>query len=307
MNCFCPKCSSSIAPPLAEVPAEGAFLKCPECNAGFSLQKETFASRALCKGEKISCAECGSQLGPTIYCQDCHAIYPDYYVTETSSAAKIKLGKLLASLKGSGKKKAAHVTYHQDERRGTAPSSPARGVKGPSNPLTLAITIIVLLALVGGGGFYYYQEKTENEYAEKYVRVIYCIKTAADNNIRLSTKLVNDWRTTQTPTPPPFTGKEQKSIASSKTDVDNLMKDIENPPEKFAQSKEAINRYRESYLKLNALLSTPPTSLDSFAASAQKLGDDFGKAGRELKGGLPPKIADRFNKSLDKYKKLKEL
>jgi len=307
MNCYCPKCSASIQQTLAEIPAEGAFLKCPECGAGFSLQRESFARRALRKGRMISCAECGSQLGPEIYCPDCHAIYPDYHVTETSSAARKKLDKLLASLRGSGTKKGAHVSIRLEEKRGAAPSAAARGGRGPGKPLALAITVIVLLALIGGGGFYYYQDKTENEYAGKYVRAIYGIKTAGDHTVELSTKLVNDWRTTQTPTPPPLTSKDLRFLAGSKSELEILLKRIEEPPKKFASSKEAIKKYHESYLKLNTLLSTPPASLDSFAASAKKLENDFGKSGKELKAGLPPKIADRFNKSLDQYKNLQAL
>lgn len=307
MNCFCPKCSANIPPPMTEVSAEGTFLKCPECSAGFSLQRESFANRALRKGKMISCAECGSQLGPTIYCPDCHAIYPDYLVTETSSAAKKKLARLLASLTGSGKKKAAQASFRHEERGATAPPAAARGARSPGNPLKLAIAIIVLLALIGGGGFYYYQDKTEKEYAEKYVRALSGIKTAGDRAVKISTKLVNEWRTLQTPTPPPLTSQEIKSLAGGKSDLEIILKRIEEPPEKFAPSHEAIKKYHLSYLKLNALLSTPPGSLDSLANSAKKLEDDFRKAGREMKAGLPPKIADQLNKSSELNKSLKEI
>lgn len=305
MNCYCPKCNASIILPPMEVSEEGTFLKCPECSTGFSLQRESFACRALRKREKIACAECGSQLGSTNYCPGCHALYPDYHVTETSSAAKKKLQKFLASL--SGKKKAVHAPIRHEERGGAKPAAAAKGTRGPGKPLTLAITIVVLLALLGGSGFYYYQDKTEKEYAGKYVQVIYGIKTSGDHAIKLSTKLINDWRATQTPTPPPLTSEEIKSLAGGKSDLEIVLKRIENPPKKLAPSREAINRYHETYLKLNALLSTPPTSLDSFAASAKKLEDDFKKAGNALKAGLPPKIADSLNKSLDQYKNLKDL
>lgn len=306
MNCFCPKCSASITPDIRELPAEGAFLKCPECSAGFSLQRETFARRALRKGAQVSCAECGSQLGPTIYCPGCHAIYPDYLVTETSSAARKKLAKLLRSLSGSGKKKTAHVWLGHEQRGGTATAA-TKGGRLPGKPLQLVLALILLIALAGGGGFYYYQDRAEQEYAEKYVRALSGIKTAATHNIQLSTKLINDWRTTQTPTPPSLTSQELKSLASGRSDLEAMLKRIEEPPEKFAPSREAIKKYHESYLKLNTLLTTPPSSLDSFADSAKKLEADFRKSGRELKAGLPPKIADRLNMSSEQNKTLKDI
>lgn len=306
MNCFCPKCSAGITPDIKELPAEGAFVKCQECGAGFNLQRETFARRALRKGAQVSCAECGSQLGPDIYCPGCHAIYPDYHVSETSSAATRKLAKLVASLKGSGKKKAAHVTIRNEERS-SGGSAAGKRVRLPGKPLQVALILIVLLALVGGGGFYYYQDRTEKEYAEKYVRTLNGIKKAGDHAVKLSTKLVNDWRANQTPTPPPLTPQEVKSLASGRSDLEILMKRIDEPPKNFVPSREAIKKYHESYLKLNSLLSTAPTSLDSFAASSKKVEDNFRKSGRELKTGLPPKIADRLNKSLEHYKNLKDL
>jgi len=306
MNCFCPKCNAGITPDIKELPAEGAFLKCPECGAGFNLQRETFARRALRKGAQVSCAECGSQLGPAIYCPDCHAIYPDYHVSETSSAATRKFARLVAHLKGSGKKKAAHVSIRNEERI-SGGAAAGKGASLPGKPLRVALTLIVLLALVGGGGFYYYQDRTENEYAGKYVRTLYGIKKAGDHAIILSTKLAVDWRANQTPTPPQLGPQEIKSLASGKSDLEILVKRIDEPPKKFAPSREAIKKYHESYLQLNALLSTTPTSPDSFAASAKKLEDNFRKSGRELKAGLPPKIADRFNKSLEQYKNLKDI
>jgi len=307
MNCFCPKCRAIIAHPIAEVPAEGVFLKCPECSAGLSLQRETFARRALHNGNMISCIECGSQLGQKICCQNCNAIYPDYLVTETSSATRKKWDKLLASLKDSGKKKTAHVSIRLEERTGTAPAKPAKGTKAPGKPLTLIVTLIILMALISGGGYYYYQDKLQQEYATKYVRAIYGIKTAGDHAIKINAKLVNDWRASLPSPLPQLTSQEMKSLAGSKSDLGILLKRIDEPPTKLAPSREAIKKYHESYLRLTSLTSPPPESLDSLVIKAKTLEDDFVKTGKELKAGLHPKIADKLSKSLEKYSNLKEL
>jgi hypothetical protein len=312
MNCLCPKCNATIAPDVTDVPSDGIFLKCPECGAGFDLQRKSFATRSICKGTGITCAECGNTPGSTIYCQSCHALYPDFYVTETTSAAKKKLNKILAALTKPAKLKALPGHYPQDVKhiRTTASAAPvsSKGVKLPvSGRLMQAVSAIIILALIGGGGYYYYQDKIETEYSANYVRTIYAIKTTADNNIRLSTKLASDWRTSLSPSAPRFSDKEQKSLKSGKSDVDILMKGIATPPKRLVESRAAINKFYDSYTKLYDLNSLPPSTLDGFATTAKKLEDDFRKSGRELKAGMPPKIADTFKESLTKYKNLNDL
>ena len=313
MNCFCPKCNATIAPDITDVPSDGIFLKCPECGTGFDLQKESFATRSLRKGTGITCAECGSTPGSTIYCQNCHALYPEYYVTEATSAAKKKLNKFLGALTKPAKLKALPGHYPTHEIRSsrpsvTAPSSPSKGIRlSVPGKLTQLVSILIILALVGGGGYYYYLDKIETEYAKHYVRAMYGIKTAGDHNISLSAKLVNDWRTALTPGAPRLSDKEQKSLKSAKSDVDIFMKDMGVPPKKFVASQDAIKKYYDSYIKLYDVNSSPPATLDGFATTAKKLEDDFRKSGRELKAGMPPKIADTFKESLTKYKVLTEL
>ena len=97
MTCTCPKCNAEIELDPADIPAEGSFNKCSACNTNLEIRKESFAKRALYKSTEISCAECGSPPGTSIYCQNCHAIYPEILVIETSSAAKKQFGKILAS------------------------------------------------------------------------------------------------------------------------------------------------------------------------------------------------------------------
>lgn len=310
MNCFCPKCNATISPELPDVPAGGTFLKCPECTAGMSLQKESFARRALHKGTSISCAECGSALGPTIYCQHCHTIYPDFYVTERSSALKQKLNKLRASLTTSKRKTAATTYYHLPgaEKKGATKSpAVAKAAKLASNPLQLAIVAIVLIGLVGGGGYVAYQNKIEGDYAAQYVRALYLIKTAADVNIRLSTKRLTDWRASQLPSPPAYTANEQKSLSSGQSDVATILKRLEDAPKKMIQSRDDLKKLQGSYLKLYTVNTSPPGSLDTFAASAKKAEDEFRNTGKALRAALPERISEELTSNLERYKTLKEL
>src|SRR5512136_611053 len=96
MTCTCPKCKAEIE--LAEIPPESSSHKCSACNANLEIRKESFAKRALYKSSEISCAECGNPPGTSIYCQSCHAIYPEILVIEASCGAKKQLGKIIASL-----------------------------------------------------------------------------------------------------------------------------------------------------------------------------------------------------------------
>jgi len=301
MKCSCPKCSAAINLDIQEIPTEGFFSKCPECGSGYLLKQESFARRALRKVDTITCAECGGELGLTNYCQSCHALYPDYYATETISAAKNKLGKFLTRFKTVKRvSETAAPTHYQPL---TAPAAS----KAKGQPLQFAVIGLILLALLGSGGYFYYQHKLETEYCQKFVRVISVIKSANDLNNRINTKVLTDWRARQTPAAPILSPADKGSLSRAKADVDLVMQQLTKTPEKYAANKASAGRFYDVYIKMHALTSAPTGSPDSFAEATKKLDDEFRKTGSALKSELSGKLVAAFEEGKKKYRDLGDM
>jgi len=309
MRCSCPKCNAAVELDNREVPADGSFNKCPECGTGFLLRKESFARRALHRGENSSCTECGDQLGPATFCQNCHALYPDYYVTEISSAAKNQFGKLLSKLSAINKITATKGSRpsHQEYIPSPDAKPSTSATKGRGQQSAFILTCLILLVALGAGGFFYYQNKKNTEYGEKYVRAIFVIKLAAEMNNKLSAKIVSDWKAAATPQPPKLAAGEQTSLNSAKKDVDLVMQELPEAPEKFSASRDALGKYLEAYQKMQSLNTSPAGTADSFAEAATKLDSEFRKAGTAMKNGLPEKLAEAFAEGKKKYKPLNDM
>jgi hypothetical protein len=309
MRCLCPKCKESIELDLEEIPEDGTFTKCTECSAGFLLRKESFARRALHHGEEITCAECGNTLGPSIYCQSCHALYPDFYAAETSSAAKNKLGKLLGKLNIS-RKLSKHPSAAANESTSGGPAQQPKkiaGIRLPGQPAQLAATLLIILLFIGGGGYFWYQNSIETKYAEAYVRVLFSIKNAADFELKTCNRVANDWKTSMTPAAPKLTGQEQLIIKRAQTDIETLMKRMGDTPEKFKPSSDALAKHYESYTNLQNFASAPAGSMDSYTATLKRLEDDFNTNAKALKAALPEKVSLVITENKAKYKALQGL
>jgi predicted Zn finger-like uncharacterized protein len=305
MTCSCPKCSAQIEFDPTDIPAEGYSNKCSECGTNYAISKESFAKRALHKSDEISCAECGDHPGSSVYCQGCHAIYPDFLVIETSSATKRQLGKLLAAfnilkhLKIGGAVK-SHETY------AAAPTSPrkTKGIQLPGQPAQLFVVLVVILSLFAAGGYYWYQDKLATTYTESYVRALHGVKMARDFDIMISTRLVADMKKGASSA---LTPEEKKSAALGKTDADNLMKRIGKVPAEFTVSNDSLKKLYDIYANLHSTVTSPVGSSDIYSGAVKQIDDDFRKNARELKAGLPEKISAQLAISSKKYKALQDL
>lgn len=302
MTCSCPKCSAEIELNTAEIPAEGSFIKCAACKASLAISKESFAKRALYKSADISCAECGNPPGTSIYCENCHAIYPEIIVTVTSSAAKKQLGKILASFS-----LLRNVKVKAKAQR-ISPSSAAPPGKGkraslPGKPAQIAALVAVLLVLAVGGGYAWYQNKIATEYTGNYMRAILAIKTSRDYEITMSNRIAANWKAGGISS---LSDAEKKATASGKKDVDTLIGRLGKVPEKFTASNEALKKLHASYGKLHDAVTNPVGSSDIYAAAVQTQDGEFMKAVKELKASLPEKISTRLNENKKKYKPLQD-
>ncbi len=306
MTCSCPKCTAQIEFDPTDIPAEGSFNKCSECGTNFVIRKESFARRALYKSDGISCAECGSHPGSSIYCENCHAIYPDFLVIEASSTAKRRIKKLLASfnilktLKLGGAAKPSHETY----TAAPSASGKAKATILPGQPAQLLVVLVVIIVVAVGGGYYWYQEKLATKYTESYVSTLVGVKMARDLDIRISSRLAADMKTGASSA---LTAAEQKSTTSAKTDVDTLITRIDRVPAKFTANNESLKKLCDTYSLLHTTVIAPIGSSDIYSGSVKKIDDDFRKTARELKAGLPEKIADQLAETTKKFKELQDL
>lgn len=306
MRCLCPKCNSNIELDQIEIPEDGSFNKCPECSAGFLVKKASFASRSLHKGTGITCAECGSTPGASVYCQSCHAIYPDFYVTESSSAAKNQFGKIRGFLdrlnRLSGK--SASTTQYTDY--GIKSTAGTKGLRLPGQPAQIAAVLAIVVLALGVGGFFWYQDRVETGYAENYVRALYGIKSTTDFDLKTCNKIAADWRASMAQNPPQLAATETTFMARAGKDVENMMKAIGEPPEKFMASKDNISKLYAAHTKLHSFALKPSGTIDSYTATVTLLDDEFKSSAKTVKTGLPEKISAKLEESKKKYKALQD-
>jgi hypothetical protein len=306
MTCSCPKCSAQIEFYPTDIPSEGSFNKCSECGINFLIRKESFAKRALHKSDEIFCAECGDHPGPSIYCQSCHAIYPDFLVIETSSAAKKRIGKLLASLTALKNLKLGGSAQPSFDSYTAAParSGKAKGLNLPGQPAQLLIVLVAIICLIAGGGYHWYQDKQETKYTESYVRALLGIKTARDYDVTVCDRLAADMKKGASSS---LTAAEQKSAGLGKTDVENLMKRINKVPDKFTASNDSLKKLYDTYSRLHTTVISPTGSADLYSGTVKSIDVDFRKSARELKAGLPERISTQVALSSKKHKTLQDL
>jgi hypothetical protein len=307
MTCTCPKCKAALELDVVEIPAEGHLQKCPACQANVAVQKESFAKRALYQNPEIYCAECGNNPGSSIYCQNCHAIYPDILTVATASAAKRQLDKITAALKKLNykfKPQSSGKSYNIDDFATPATGKKAKaGIKLPGTTAQLVISLVLLLGALITGGYFWYQDKIMTEYSRNYVKVLHGVKGARDLDVAISASLVATWKGGGNSA---LTDDQLKTAASSKKDVAALMGRLGKVPKQFTASNNALIKLLDSYEKLHTATTSHPVSADIYADDVKKMDTEFVKSSRELKAAMPDKIAVVFNASKAKFKLLQD-
>jgi len=305
MICSCPKCNAQIEFDPTVILAEGLFDRCSECHTHFVIRKDSFAKRALFKGDEISCTECGEHPGSSIHCQNCHAIYPDFLVIEITSATKKQLGKILSyfdilkSLNIGSSAKPSLETYSDSPAKAGKP----KDIKPLGKLLQSAIAIATILFLLAGGGYYWYQDKIATAYTQNYVRALLGLKIARDYELTVSNRVANDMKVGGLST---LTAAEKKATTSAKTDVDTLIQRIGEAPAQFTASYNAIKQLNETYTMLHATVTSPVGMSDTYAASVKQMDDKFKASARALKTTLPEKITVQLAASTKKHKQLQD-
>ena len=302
MKSICTKCHSNIELNFPDIPIEGSLEKCPDCGTTLLIQRVSFAKRALHSGSQITCAECGSALGTAIYCQSCYALYPDYYVSEPSSAAKQQMGKLLRRFSFMNRQSTTTVSDSSySGQRSTQGSSPVR--KGINLQARLALIIVVVILLAGGGGFYWYQERIANQYTESYIRALRLIKSSRDFDVKLGARIATEWKPGIQPI---LTSTEKTASSRGKEDIETAFKQFAKIPEKFIPSHDALLKLKISYAKLHDEALSPAGGADIYSSSVKKSDDEFYLVAKELKSTLPEKLSVKLAEGIKKYPALND-
>jgi hypothetical protein len=275
--------------------------------------RESFARRAYRKTGEICCAECGSQLGNSVNCPSCGALYPDYIVADTPDAVRKRkrastkwepFKGLEFSLRPS--RRGDESTYvPQYVAAGTTDGAPA----GSRNLVVGLVALVIGIALLAGGvGAYNHHQKTKR-YAATFVATLYAIKSGVELSTDVSMKVTGEWKKKEDaglPYQPRPAVDDEARLNRLKGEVDRLMQKMQ-PPAKFAAVNEQLVRLNGMYGRAHALALAPAGSRAEFRESATKLQGDFMKAARELKGALPPRLAEEFKKGQARYIGLRDL
>jgi hypothetical protein len=298
---MCPKCKAPTQIDHSGIPENGTDRICEACKSRFWIYRESFGGRALKKRGEIFCADCGKELNRTIACPSCGKLYPEYAFVQATKAAP---------------KRTVHVrsTYYIRRRPARKPlHKKVVAPKKPEKKLSIvnkySISALVLVILVVAGTFVYAKFNAEKDYSANYVRALYGIKHGTDLSLKpFEKKASNSENSKNSDRDTTFTlsTKEQSQLNTIRTQVDNLMKKTEKPPQKFVIAREKLNNLYVVYTSICALVLQPSGSTQENVDSAKKLGNEFRKSAQELKSALPKQLSDELENARARYRSLRD-
>jgi hypothetical protein len=305
MTCSCPKCHAQIEVDLPRISENGTFTPCPVCKSRFWISKESYARRALTKEGKIYCDQCGKDLEHVIVCTACGVMYPDYYLVQSSKPPRRQVEKPdLFSLSFS--LKPANQTYSYTPTYTSAKGSQV----GPAIPFQKIAVLGVVILLAVGIGYFYHMKKKEKQYSMNYIRALYVIKSGTDISLNTCAKISADWKTKNDAGQnftPRIKAEDEERLNRVKEASDNIMKLLNEPPEKLVNSKEKLVTLYNEFNKAHSLALAPAGSLSNFTIATAKLQNDFNAEIKDLKTSLPDNLTNELDKAKIKYKNLRDI
>ena len=316
MTCPCPKCTEPIEHELSYQSKDETPATCPSCKAKVIVLRESFARRAQRNASQIRCTACGSQLGHSINCPSCRALYPDYIVADTRDAVRKR--KQGGTRKGlftgfelslGSSPKVGNTGYMPQRAVGTEFTDASKATRARRNIAVVVVLVIVLAALAGGViAFNSYQEA--KRYSGTYMKALFCIKSGTELSTQVSLKIAENWKKKQDagerfqPRP---SAEDEASLDKVKGNADKFLLLMQQPPAKFAAAHERLMKLNGIYGKANALALAPSGSPQAFSDSAIKLQNDFSQAAHELASTLPPLLAKELKTAQEKYVGMRDL
>jgi predicted Zn finger-like uncharacterized protein len=318
----CPNCNTAIEQDHATIPSSGLMTKCPACNAKIQLVRESFAKMAYYRRENKSCATCGNQLGHSLHCPSCNAVYPDFFIAADPAAIRRQaresrkkarftsfqdLNFSLPSFKSNAaSKKSSSYTPQR-----VTTKTPARDTAKSSSTRipVLIILFIVIIAITGGGYTAYARHKVEKAYTESYFKALNGIKTGQELATKLSSKLAADWKAAQDsgrPYAPKIAQDEEIYIKNIKSEVDKFVHQLKPPTERFEKANEKLIALNNQFAQSHTLAVAPPNSLAALTDASSKSGEQFKKTSQDLKASLDEEMQTELKIAKQTYKSLKD-
>lgn len=315
--CSCPKCGAEMETPFPEE-AQGTFTAtCTACNSTASIIRESSATRARRRSQKLSCATCGNLLDHHIHCTSCGTFFPDYHVAVNQKDVRRKVrSKRLTDFKHSLDR--FNPSFHLDffrrsteerrQQRPVTPSAPTQTIVTPRT-LRLVATLLVITLLTGGASYAFRLHQRQQQFAKNYFKTLYCIKTGNDYNLKFCARMAEEWKTASTSGAsftPRLSDSEKAKADRIRHEVDRLMQQLGTPPEKCAQAHQKLIQLRDAYQKSFDVASSPPQTLQALTASAGQAESSFKATAQEVKSSMPESFNEEFQKAKQKYRGMKE-
>lgn len=318
MMCTCPKCRAEIELDLPEVDEDGTSASCPACHAKFNLHRETFGGRAYRKAGEISCASCGSKLGPQLHCPTCGMPFPSYVVAggsrrrTTRKAASIQLS--WSPLKKAPKRKGSTFdlpTLEAALQQDATPKSKAKAVvRQLSNRVVLAVIAVVIIAVAAAGGVMFMKHRSEESFVRNFALASYGVQVGCDRSRQYCQKMAADWKAkldAGQPYTPRLSVDDDRDLTSIANKVTSLKGKLVNEPEKFKNSTEKLAVVEAAFNKMRALANSPGNSLPAFVDAVSKADADYKAAASQFRSGIPQEMMDQLHVSARRYRGLRPL
>jgi hypothetical protein len=310
MKCTCPKCHADIELELPEVTEEGIPGSCPACKAHLTIHTESFGGRAYRKSSEISCASCGNQLGPKMYCQSCGTPFPSYLVASLGrkrtrrKSTKIKLKS--SPFKSNTRTSALDMSdiLARSAALKEFEKSPTKSKK------IIATSLAVLLALAVVGAAFYFKKVPEQKYTRNFVMATYVIQVGADKSRKVCQRIATDWKAKtdagQTYIPR-ASADEEKDLNTIRIKLDSAKANLTVEPNKFKDCTEKLEKLENSYSKLSTLALSPGNSLQAFTDSTSKLDNEYKQVSKKFKLTIPGEMLEDLNLASKKFRGLRPL
>lgn len=313
MKCTCPKCHADIEIDLPEVTEEGSANACPECKARLFVHKESFGARALRRTGEISCALCGDELGPHTHCAACGAPYPEYLVVAQGNKRSVKTRGHL-KLKSSPFAKSAGAAPRAPSFDPTAlekaPGKTGTGGGLQKKHLVIGLSLVLLVVLGAFGYVVYSRGKAEAEYADKFVKMTYCIHSGQARSLKACTKIAADWKLRNDAgqgAAPRISIEEEKDFALLKSEFQTLQKKMETAPKKYQQCNDMLAKLFGPAQKIQSLALSPSPTLPGLIEATTRYDAEYHKSVREFKAVIPEDLMKELQSASQRYKALKPL
>jgi hypothetical protein len=312
MTCNCPKCRADVDVDVSDVTEEGTTAPCPSCSVRFSLHRENFAGRAFRRTGEISCANCGSLLGPQIHCEKCGRPFPDYVVAALNrKKAGPAIPEYRAKISLFQKKKKRTPSYAPDlSKKAASPDKKPLSARDWQRNKTIVATVVILVAAAVIGGMFYVKKQAEAAYAKNFCLACYSIQLTADKSQKACQKVAAEWKAKndagQTYVPR-ISIQDETDLKKIAGKLAPLTAKLAKEPGKFKGCNEQLAKLEAPAAKMRALALAPGNSLPTLTDSTNKLDAEYRTAASHFKAALPPELMDELRASAQMYKGLRPL